>query len=319
MKAIWVTEHGGPDVLKLVERPKPEPDENQVVVKVAAAGVNPVDTYLRSGAYATAKVPFTPGFDAAGTIESVGSAVRSFKAGDRVYTSAAVTGTYAEYALCEASTVYPLPQNISFPQGAGLGVPYATAYRALFQRAQAKAGETVLIHGASGGVGTAAAQLARAAGLTIIGTSSSEKGRKLAIENGAHFAVDHSSPGYLPEIMRLTENRGADLILEMLANVNLGKDLTLLAKFGRVVVIGSRGPVEINPRDAMARDAAIFGMTLFNVSPAELKGIHAGLHAGLSNGTLRPVVGKEIPLADATKAHQEVLASGAYGKIVLIP
>jgi NADPH:quinone reductase len=319
VKAIWVTQHGGPEVLQLADRPKREPGEGQLLVKVAAAGVNPVDTYLRSGAYSSAKVPYTPGFDCAGTVEVVGSKVTAFQPGDRVYTSAAISGTYAEFALCDAGTVFPLPNNITFAQGAGLGVPYATAYRALFHRGQARAGETLLVHGASGGVGTAAVQFAAAAGLTIIGTSGSEKGRQLVKENGARHALDHHSPKYLEEIMRLTDGKGADLILEMLANVNLGKDLTVLAKFGRVVVIGSRGPVEINARDTMSRDADIRGMTLFNTSPGDLKSIHAAIFAGLSNGTLRPVVGAEYPLAEAARAHTDLLAPGAFGKIILKP
>lgn len=318
MKAIWVTQHGGPEVLKLEERPKPEPAGAQVLVRVAAAGVNPVDTYIRSGAYTNAKVPYTPGFDCAGTVEAVGPDA-TVKVGDRVYTSAALTGTYAEFALCDAATVHPLPKNLSFGQGAALGVPYATAYRALFHRAQARAGETVLVHGASGGVGTAAVQLARASGLTVIGTSGTDSGRVAVLQNGAHHVLDHTATNYTNELMTLTQNRGVDVILEMLANVNLAKDLTMLAKFGRVVVIGSRGPVEINARETMSRDAAILGMTLFNASPADLKSIHAALFAGLSNGTLAPIVGREFPLRDASKAHEAVLAPGAHGKIVLVP
>lgn len=318
MKAIWVTQHGGPEVLKLEERARPEPVGEQVLVRVAAAGVNPVDTYIRSGAYPNAKAPYTPGFDCAGTVEAAGPDA-AFEAGVRVYTSATVSGAYAEFALCESATVHPLPDNISFAQGAALGIPYATAYRALFHRAQARAGETVLVHGASGGVGSAAVQLARAAGLSVIGTSGTDSGRVAVLENGAHHVLDHTNSNYTQELMALTENRGVEIILEMLANVNLGKDLTMLAKFGRVVVIGSRGTVEINPRDTMSRDASILGMTLFNAPAGDLKSIHAALFAGLSNGTLSPIVGREFPLAEAPKAHEAVLAKGAHGKIVLLP
>jgi NADPH2:quinone reductase len=319
MRAIWVTEHGSPEVLTLTERPIPEPGSGQVLVRVAAAGVNPVDTYLRAGAYSSATVPYTPGFDGAGTIQAVGSEVGNFQKGDRVYTSVAVTGTYAEFALCNAATVYPLPATITFAQGAALGIPYATAYRALFQRGGARAGETVLVHGASGGVGLAAVQFAKAAGLIIIGTAGTPEGRQLAADNGAHHVLDHGIPDYPREIMRLTDGRGVDLILEMLANINLGKDLTLLAKFGRVVVIGSRGPIEIDPRETMSRDASILGMTLFNATPEDLAGIHAAIRTGLLSETLRPIVGREFPLAEAAQAHREVLAPGARGKIVLVP
>ncbi len=320
MKAIRVTQHGGPEVLKFDEVPRPKAGSGQVLIRVQAAGVNPVDTYIRAGGYGkNAELPYTPGFDAAGVIEEIGPDVEGCDKGDRVYTGDTVTGAYAEYAVCEADGAYSLPPNVSFAQGAAWGVPYATAYRALFHRANAEAGETVLVHGGSGGVGSAATQIARAAGLTVIATSSTAEGRKLVEENGAHYALDHSSPSYLDELMRLTENQGVDVILEMLSNVNLGKDLGVLSKFGRVVVIGSRGNVEINPRDTMSRDASILGMTLFNASQPELQNIHAAIYAGLENESLKPVIGKELPLSEAAEAHKAVMASGAYGKIILLP
>jgi NADPH2:quinone reductase len=123
----------------------------------------------------------------------------------------------------------------------------------------------------------------------------------------------------MDQALALTGGRGVDVVLEMLANVNLAKDLQILAPGGRVVVIGSRGPIQIDPRDTMIRDAAILGMLLFITPERDLKAIHSALFAGLANGTLRPVVGKEIPLAEAPKAHREVLESSAYGKIVLVP
>jgi len=320
MKAIRVHEFGGPEVLKWEEVPEPAPGPGQVVVRIRAAGVNPVDTYIRSGAYAVKpQLPYTPGADAAGFIEAVGSGVAGLTRGDRVYTLRTLSGAYAELTLCDAGQVRSLPGNIGFSQGAGISVPYGTAYRGLFQRARAVAGETVLVHGASGGVGLAGVQLARAHGLTVIGTAGTERGRALAREQGAHHVVDHSSPGYLDEIRAISGGRGVDVILEMLSNVNLGKDLTLLSRGGRVVVIGCRGSVEINPRDAMSRDASILGMVLFNATPQEMDGIHAGIGAGLANGSLRPIVGKEFPLQEAAAAHQAVMAPGASGKIVLVP
>jgi NADPH2:quinone reductase len=289
-------------------------------VRVHAAGVNPVDTYVRSGAYAAKPaLPYTPGKDAGGAVESVGSGVTNAKPGDRVYLAESLTGTYAEYALCTTAQVQPLPDKISFSQGAAIYVPYATAYRALFQRAKAIAGETVLVHGATGGVGIASVQLARAAGLTVIGTGGTEDGRKLVLEQGAHHVVDHRAPDYLKQILDLTGGRGVDVILEMASHFNLGKDLPLLAWNGRVAIIGSRGPVELNPRDAMSREAAILGVMLNGVSDKALLEIHAALGAGLASGTLQPVVGKELPLAEAVLSHKLVMEPGAAGKIVLIP
>jgi NADPH2:quinone reductase len=320
MKAIRVDAFGGPDVLRLEEVPNRQPGRGEVVVRIHAAGVNPVETYIRAGKYARLpELPYTPGNDGAGVIEQVGADVSEFKAGDRVYTGGSLSGTYAEFALCKKEQVHPLPVNISFAQGAAMGTPYATAYRGLLQRAGAKAGETVLVHGASGGVGTAAVQLARAHGLRVFGTAGSEQGITLAREQGAHEVFDHRAADHFDEIIKATGGGGVDVIVELLANVNLGKDLTVLAKNGRVVIIGSRGPVEINPRDTMQREADIRGMILPNTPPAEMASIHAALVAGLENGTLRPVIGKEFPLAEAARAHQAVLESGALGKIVLVP
>jgi NADPH2:quinone reductase len=258
--------------------------------------------------------------DGAGIVEEVGSGVLSYKKGDRVYVSGALTGTYAEIALCAQRHVHPLPENVSFQQGAALGVPYGTAYRALFQRARVKAAETVLIHGATGGVGIAAVQLARGAGLVVIATGGTERGRALLLaEQNVEHVLDHDTAGYIETIRSLTAGRGVDVVLEMLANVNLSKDLKVLAKNGRVVVIGNRGVVEIDPRDLMTQDSAIMGMTLFNADENDLRIIHAGIGAGLANGTLVPVIGKEIPLKDAEQAHQAIMEKGAYGKTVLIP
>lgn len=320
MKAIRVHEFGGPEVLKLDDVPDPHAGPGQVVVKVKAAGVNPYDTYMRQGTYAIKPpLPYTPGSDAAGTVNSVGEGVTDFAPGDRVYVAGTITGAYAELTLAEAWQVHPLPPNVSFAQGAGVSVPYATAFRGLFQIARAQAGETVLIHGASGGVGVAAVQLARAAGMKVIGTGGTERGRELAAVQGAHHVLDHRAAGYLDELMKLTGARGVDVILEMLANVNLAKDLTVLAPKGRVVVIGNRGNIEINPREIMRRDAAVLGMVLWNATRQELESIHAGIVAGLENGSLRPVVGSELPLAKAAQAHRAVLEPGAFGKIVLAP
>jgi NADPH2:quinone reductase len=319
MKAIVVHEFGGPEVLKLEEISTPKPAAGQVLVRIHAAGVNPYDTYMRNGTYALKPpLPYTPGSDGAGTVEAVGTDVTKVKSGDRVYVAKTVTGAYAEYAIALESQVHRLPEKASFSQGASVWVPYGTAYHALYHSAQAHASETVLIHGASGGVGIAGVQIARAAGLTIFGTASSQKGLDLATREGAHQVFDHSKPGYLDEIMKATGGRGVDIILEMLANVNLANDLKLLATNGRVIIIGNRGEITVNPRDLMARRASARGFTLWALTASEEADVHAGIIAGLENGTLRPVVGKEYPLAEAARAHKEILEPGAAGKIVLL-
>jgi NADPH2:quinone reductase len=319
MKAIRVHVFGDPEVMKLQEVPDPKPAPGQVLVDVKAIGVNPVDTYIRAGKYGPREFPFTPGFDAAGVVAAVGPGVTRFKPGDRVYVSRPITGAYAEKTLADEDHAYPLPDNVTFGQGAALGVPYGTAYRALHHRGRAQPAETVLVHGATGGVGIAAVQMARAHGCIVIGTGGSDAGRVLVLEQGAHHVLDHKDATCLQKLMDLTQGRGVDLILEMLANVNLGKDLTVLAKNGRVVVIGSRGEVQINPRDTMSRDADIRGMTMMNATVDQLRSIHAAIRAGLENGTLRPIIDKEMPLADAVAAHHEVLEGNSHGKIVLVP
>lgn len=320
MKAILVREFGGPGVLRLEEISTPHPNAGQVLVRIHAAGVNPYDTYMRTGTYAIKPpLPYTPGSDGAGVVEAIGEGVNKVKPGDRVYVANTVTGAYAEYALALENQVHPLPANITYAQGAGVWIPYGTAYHALYQCTRARAGETVLVHGASGGVGIAGIQMARAMGLTVTGTAGTEKGRDLVKREGAHHVFDHTKPGYREEILKATNGRGVDLILEMLANVNLGHNLKLLAHRGRVVVIGSRGDVTITPRDLMRRRASIRAFTLWDITEAEENEIHAGLTAGLANGTLRPVVGKELPLAEASRAHRDILEPGACGKMVLLP
>jgi NADPH2:quinone reductase len=322
MKAIVVREFGGAEVLVLEDVPSPLPAPGQVLVRVQAAGVNPVDTYVRSGTYAIKPtLPYTPGRDLAGTVEAVGAGVTAVAPGDRVYSDGVgdTSGSYAALAVCEAAHVHRLPERISFAQGAAIGVPYGTAWRALFFRAKVTAGETVLVHGASGGVGIAAVQIARAHGLTVIGSAGTPEGLALVREQGAHVTVDHGDPDYVDAIRETTGGAGVDVVLEMLANVNLDRDLDLLAMRGRVVVIGNRGRVEIDPRKAMGRDAAILGMNIFNSPTSELASAHAGIGAGLDAATLRPIVGRELPLGEAGAAHIAVMASGALGKIVLVP
>ncbi|MGA2555132.1 MAG: NADPH:quinone reductase [Verrucomicrobiota bacterium] len=319
MKAVRVHKFGGPEVLSLEQVPDPQPGHNHILIRVRAIGVNPVETYLRSGSNPALALPYTPGTDAAGEVLAVGDSVRGWPVGARVYSSGTLTGAYAGLTLCEACDVHPLPERISFAQGAAINIPGATAWRALFQRARALPGETVLIHGASGGVGNAAIQLARAAGLTVIATAGTPAGGELVRQLGAHYVLDHHDPAYVPQIATITDDHGPDIILEMLSNVNLARDLSMLAFNGRVIIIGSRGKIEIDPRETMKRDAEIRGMLLFNVSEKEKLAIHRALGAALENGVLKPVINCQLPLSQAARAHQQILQPGARGKIILLP
>ncbi|XP_029929506.1 quinone oxidoreductase-like [Myripristis murdjan] len=320
MRAIRVSEFGPPSVLKLcsdVEVPKP--GHRQVLIRVRACGVNPVETYIRAGTYSRKPtLPYTPGSDVAGVVEAVGEGVSTLKAGDRVFTTATESGGYAEFAVAASDSVHRLPDALDFTQGAAIGIPYFTAYRALFHKAHAKPGETVLIHGASGGVGVAACQLSRALGLKVLGTAGTPEGMKMVVSNGAHLAFNHREQGYTDKIMEATEGRGIDVIVEMLSNVNLSKDLQMLAYGGRVTVVGSRGSIEINPRDTMIKESSIMGVALFFATPEEKNECGAALYSGMEAGWLRPVVGRQYPLDMAAQAHHDIIeCPGATGKMVL--
>ncbi len=325
MRAIVVREFGGPDVMQIEDVPAMKLSPAQVLVKVRAAGVNPVDTYIRSGVYAVKPpLPYTPGIDGAGEVEAVGSEVKDFKPGDRVYmfndnSGSPRTGSYADHALLAATQLRHLPARVSFAQGAAIGVPYGTVYYAAFKRANVRPGETAFIHGASGGVGIAACQVLRAFGLTVIGSAGTDRGLQAVKDHGAHVVVNHKDPAYLEEVTKATGGRGVDVVFEMNAHLNLDKDLTVLARHGRIVLIGNRGRIEIDPRGIMGREAAVLGMVLFNVKHEDFTWIHAAIGAALEHGTINPLVGRELPLADAPRAHEAVLESGALGKIVLVP
>lgn len=324
MRAIRVHQFGDPSVLQIEEVPTPAPGAGQVQVRIHAAGINPAETYIRSGRYARLPTPpYIPGSDGAGVITAVGPGVPQWSPGHRVFFFGTALGrslgAYAEYAICDARQVFRLPDNTSFAQGAALGIPYATAHRALFRQGGAKAGETVMVHGASGGVGLAAVQLSRWAGLNVVGTAGTEEGLALIRANGAQLAVSHRAPLYLDQIREATGGKGPDLIIEMLANVNLDQDLDVIGQGGRVVIVGNRGRIEIDPRKIMSREAEVIGVMLWLATDDELAQSYADIIDGLEKGALAPVVGREFPLADAPKAHDAVLAAGARGKIVLVP
>ncbi|KAG8437175.1 hypothetical protein GDO86_008029 [Hymenochirus boettgeri] len=321
MRAIRVFEFGKPDVLKLcTDIPLPLPEENQVLIKVYACGINPVETYIRSGTYARKPtLPYTPGTDVAGVIEGLGKDVISFKKGDRVFTTSTISGGYAEYSVASVDTVYHLPDQLSFKQGAAISVPYFTAYRALFHKAHGRSGEVVLVHGASGGVGIAACQIARAYGFKVFGTAGTPEGLNLALQNGAHKVFNHREKNYVDKIQEETSGEGINIILEMLSNVNLSHDLKLLSSGGRVIIIGCRGPVEINPRDTMAKELSIIGVALASSTKEERKETSAALFGGMEAGWLKPLIGPEYSLEKASQAHEDIIqSSGATGKMVFV-
>ena len=214
MKAIRAHAFGGPDVLQLDDVDDPVPGPDEVVIDVRAAGVNPADTYMRNGTYAIVPdLPYVPGGDAAGVISAVGDGVDAYAIGDRVFAGTAqsfdFTGCYAEKLKRKTSEIARLPEGVDFAQAAAFGVSYTTAHYALFERGGARAGETVFIHGASGSVGTSAIQLAKRAGLKVIGSGGTAKGLDLIRAEGADHAVDHTRDGYLDEVREQDRRYGA--------------------------------------------------------------------------------------------------------------
>lgn len=320
MRAIRVHQWGGPEVLKCETNVAiPTPGDNQVLLKVHASGVNPVDTYIRSGTYARKpELPYTPGSDAAGEVQAVGSNVTNFKKGDRAFSVRSVSGAYGEYAVSDVMHSGHLSDKLTYNQGAALGVPYYTAYRALITKAKAKPGETVLIHGASGAVGLASVQIGRSLGLRVLGTAGTKEGLELVKENGATDVFNHREEGYQDKIMTATGGEGPSVILEMLSNVNLQRDLEMVKFQGRIVVIGCRGTIEINPRLFMGKEANVLGVMLSAATNEEWREVTSFLEAGMETGWVQPVIGKEYPLEEVAKAHDDVVNNtGTLGKLVL--
>ncbi|XP_042856364.1 quinone oxidoreductase-like [Penaeus japonicus] len=317
MRAVLVRQFGGSDQMRVENLPIPTVGDKQVLIKVHSSGVNPVDTYVRAGQYKNLpNLPYTPGKDAAGLVHSVGPSVTRFKPGDRVFSSQTTQmGTLAEYACVDEPYVFPLGSSLTFDEGAAIGIPYFTAYRALLQKGLAKKGERVLIHGASGAVGLAAIQIAKNHGLYVVGTAGTKEGIELVLETGADAAFNHRDSKYIENLL---EGEKFDIIVEMLSNVNLGHDLTLMKSRGRTIVVGCRGPVTINPRDLMGTESSIIGCALFAATPDEFKELSTQVVKGITDGWVKPVIDSVYDLEKAGEAHDAVINSkGAKGKLVV--
>lgn len=317
MRAALVREFGGFDKINIEEVPKPQAGDRQVLIRVQAAGVNPVDTYIREGKYTQVpELPYIPGKEGAGVVEEVGSGISKFKSGDRVWFIGKDNGASAEFVAIDEEHVFSLHERINFKQGATCGLTYCTAYRALFQKAGAQAGQTLLVHGASGGVGLAACELAKVHGLRVVGTASTQEGIKLATQQGAEIVFNHREAGYVEQIKEKYPN-GFDIILEMLANENLCHDLEMIAKQGRIVVIGNRGSIEFDPRACMIKDAAIIGVSLANCTTEDFARITERLNALMADDHVKPYVGTTLPLEQLAEAHRRIMEPGARGKFVV--
>merc|ERR1712142_116136 len=312
MKAVRVHRFGGPEV--------PEVGDDQVLIRVMFAGVNPVETYIREGQYSRLPdLPYTPGSDAAGYVQQLGRNVTTLKVGDRVFVSGTSTntGSYSQYVVSDSTYVFPLHPRLSFAQGASLGVPFFTAYKALILRAETKPGETVLVHGASGAVGTAAVQIARALGAIVVGTAGTKEGMDVVSKCGAHHVFNHNHKNYDKKMVEHL-GTGFDVIIEHLANINLGHDIQMLKEKARVMIVGCRGAVSINPRHLMLPEASIRGVSLGSTTPTEWSEMGAAIVAGIEAGWVSPVINKEYTMDQVAQVHHDIVHSkGAKGKLVL--
>uniref|UniRef100_A0A8R1DGJ8 PKS_ER domain-containing protein n=1 Tax=Caenorhabditis japonica TaxID=281687 RepID=A0A8R1DGJ8_CAEJA len=314
MRAAVVRSFGGPEAIELLTTARPSIKSDEVLVRNHAAGVNPVDTYIRAGQYAKLPpLPYSPGKDGAGVVEQIGDNVKHVKIGDRVWYGSELNSSAQFTAVKNA---FPLPDGVSFSEGASLGVPYLTAYRALFHLAGAKAGDVILVHGASGGVGSALMQLAAWKNIEAVGTAGSEQGIEFVRSLGAKKVYDHTKTGYVDEIKH-DYATGFNYIFEMSAHLNLNTDMGLLAPRGKIAVIGNRAETVINARQLMATEGSVFGVALGLSTNSQLIEFGNSIVSFLRETTFRPIVNKEYPLEDVGRAHKDIMSSKARGNLVI--
>jgi NADPH:quinone reductase len=314
LRAIQVTEFGGPEVLELREVPEPDVGDGLVAIDVSAAGINYADTHQAENSYlAPASLPLVPGGEVAGTTPS----------GDRVVALLA-GGGYAERAVAHPSVVFPIPDGVSDGEALTLVLQGATAWHLLRTSAHLAEGESVVVHAGAGGVGTLAIQLARRWGAgTIIATASSEEKRALAIELGADAAIDGSPDGLKDRIQEATGGK-VDVVLEMVGGATFDASLAALAPFGRLVAYGMASreqPTPVEPGALMARSRAVVGFWLAHCigRPEMLRGAVSELLDLVAAGELRAIVGGTYPLSEARSAHEDIRARRTTGKLVLDP
>ena len=322
MKAIRIHETGGPEVMHLEEIETPTPEEGQLLIKVAAAGINFADLAQRQGAYLTrTHTPATLGFEFSGTVAALGPGVTTPAVGTRVV--AFGEGAYAEYALAQAATTIPSPPNLDFTHAAAFPVQGITAYQLLRESAHIQPGESVLVHAAAGGVGTLAVQLARLMGAgKVIGTASNTNKLELARRLGADVAINYTEENWVEQVLQATEGRGVDIILEMVGGQVAGQNLQCLAPYGRMVIYGAASGqiAQFTGIQLMYKNQAIIGYWLISQlqRPDRIAQAAMTLMQYLISGQLEIVVGQTFPLAQAAEAHRAIAERKTMGKVVLL-
>jgi len=322
MKAVVFEKLGGPEVRRLGDVPKPEAKPGTVVIRVRSAGINFADTLFRQGQYLLQpKLPDVPGVEAAGEIESVGADVTNFKPGMRV--AGISTRTYAEYAQVPVNQVIPLPDSLSFDEGAAFPIQVLTAWHMLHTAHATAARQTVLVHSAAGGVGIVAVQIAKAAGARVIGTVSRDSKASLVKQFGADDVINYATHDFAEETNRLTHGRGADLILDAVGATTFETGLKCVAPFGHVILYGRAGgpPEPLNLFRLFEKSAKVSGFTLYAVAPEPeimRRGIEESFRL-IEQGKLKLLVGRAFPLAEAAQAHRFIESRQSTGKLVLNP
>ena len=321
MRAARLHEHGGPEVLAVEEIDRPEPDHGQVLVEVAAAGVNPVDTYFRDGSYTPVGLPFTPGVDVAGTVAEAGPGVDDLEPGDAVFGmgigNVAYQGAYAEYAVVPTDNLGPVPDGVDLVEAGSAGVAAGTAWRALIEHAGLEPAEDCLVHGGSGGVGHAAVQIAAAAGAHVITTASPDYHDRLD-DLGADVVLDYGRDD-LADAAREASDGGVDVILDHRLDDYLQFDADVAATGCRVVGIGENDPEVGFSNDGVARskDVNYQFMSLFNAP--DLRRILGSVGALMADGDLTIDISRSYDLDDAAEAQRAVMEDSFFGKLVLEP
>jgi NADPH2:quinone reductase len=322
VKTVRIHQTGGPEVLRLEETPTPSPGLGQVLIRVEAAGINFIDVYERTGLY-QATPPFTPGKEAAGTVERVGSGVTGVRQGDRIV-SQNVIGGYAEHALAPAEKVIPLPAGVTARLGAAVLLQGLTAHYLALSTYPLHQGDTCLVHAAAGGVGLLLCQIARMRGARVIGTVSTEEKAALAREAGAHEVILYTRDDFVEAARRLTGGAGVQVVYDSVGKTTFLKGFDCLAPRGMMVLYGqSSGPVEpFNPQLLNQKGSLYLtrpSVSHYTATPAELQQRAGELLAWVADGSLRVRIGRELPLAQAAEAHRELEARRTTGKVLLIP
>ena len=315
MKAIRFHQHGGPEVLQLDEIDDPKPGTGQVLVRVMAAGVNPTDvTGRRGGGAPAATFPATLGRDASGVVEGIGSGVKNVKSGDKVIVRTSTTG-YSEVLIAKEEDVYPVPEGVGPIDAASIGVTYSTAWDAVVNKAKVQPGQTVLVQGASGGVGIAAVQIAKAMGAKVIGNASTEEKRAWVLAQGADHAVDYTQPDWPDQVKALNGGNGVNAIIDGVGGDAFVRSFECLAQGGFICVFGASGGREVTLNlTALFRSR---GGVLVAAGADSSREDFIQMLDLFSKGKLKTTVEKIMPLADAAEAHKLIEERKVIGKIVL--